>query len=418
MRFFLRTCLIALVVLPSFLLIAIALCFQDAPLVARTAQLSPQDIEDAKVILDRHKPSHDGMNKIQTIAIDERELELVLNYLANRLNLGAAHVQLRSGAASLQATIEVTRSPIGRYLNLDAILLQTNGLPRVYHLKIGNLPVPGILASYVLQESIRRMSETQPGEVASDLVKSIAIEDGRLTATYQVNNQTVARVRSLLVGADDQARMRAYHDRLVHEVERAPSKISLAELIPPLFGLALKRGASGDTVLENRAAIIVLAFYANGKGLGDIVPSAAQWPQPAHRTVTLAGRDDFPKHFLISAAISAAAGGPLADAIGVYKEIDDSRGGTGFSFNDIGADRAGTRFGQVAAQSEQRARKLARALSSPLKESDFMPDVSDLPEFMAEPEFNRRYGGVGAPRYNKMMETIEGRVAALSVIRQ
>jgi len=133
--------------------------------------------------------------------------------------------------------------------------------------------------------------------------------------------------------------------------------------------------------------------------------------------VTLAGRDDFPKHFLISAAIASEAGSPLADAIGVYKEIDDSRGGSGFSFNDIGADRAGTRFGEVASRSPERARKLARALAAGAAESDFMPDVSDLPEFMQEAEFKRRYGGVGGPGYARMMATIEARVASLPLLR-
>ena len=199
----------------------------------------------------------------------------------------------------------------------------------------------------------------------------------------------------------DQARLRAYHDRLVETVAKAPNKVSLAALMPPLFRTVLERGAGGDVAAENRAAIVVLAFYANGTGLAAIAPAAAQWPQAARRTVTLAGRDDFPKHFLISAAIAAEAGSPLADAVGLYKEVDDSRGGSGFSFNDIGADRAGTRFGEIASQSPERARKLAQALASGVKESDFMPDVADLPEFMPEAEFKRRYGGIGGPGYNK-----------------
>ena len=221
----------------------------------------------------------------------------------------------------------------------------------------------------------------------------------------------------MLVAPDDQARLRVYHDRLIEVVARAPPNVSLATLMPPLFLLALDRGAAGDIVREMRAAIIVLTFYANGKGLGEIVAVARGWPKPARRTVTLAGRDDFPKHFLISAAIAAEAGTPLADAIGVYKEIDDSRGGSGFSFNDIGADRAGTRFGETASRSPERARKLARALATGVTESDFMPDVSDLPEFMQEAEFKRRYGGVGGAGYNKMMAAIEARVAALPVLR-
>src|SRR5262249_3675661 len=143
---------------------------------------------------------------------------------------------------------------------------------------------------------------------------------GRLIATYQWNDQIVTRARAVLVSPEDQARLRAYHDRLVDEVARAPKEVSLATLMPPLFRLALERGATADPARENRAAILVLAFYANGKGLGAIIPAASQWVQPRHCTVTLAGRDDFPKHFLISAAIAAEAGTPLADAVGVYKE--------------------------------------------------------------------------------------------------
>jgi len=184
-----------------------------------------------------------------------------------------------------------------------------------------------------------------------------------------------------------------------------------------LFRTVLERGAGDDVVAESYAAIVVLAFYANGTGLAAIAPAAAQWAQPARRTVTLAGRDDFPKHFLISAAVAAVAGSPLADAVGLYKEVDDSRGGSGFSFNDIGADRAGTRFGENASQSPERARQLAQALAYGVKESDFMPDVADLPEFMPEAEFKRRYGGIGGPEYNKMMVTIEARVASRPLLR-
>jgi uncharacterized protein YfiM (DUF2279 family) len=170
-------------------------------------------------------------------------------------------------------------------------------------------------------------------------------------------------------------------------------------------------------VAENRAAIIVLAFYANGKGLAEIVPAARQWPQPFRRRVTLAGRDDFPKHFLISAALAAEAGTPLADAIGVYKEVEDSRGGSGFSFNDVAADRAGARFGEVASNSPERARQLARALAAGVQESDFMPEVADLPEFVQEADFARRYGGIGGSGYNRMMATIEARVASRPLLQ-
>jgi hypothetical protein len=75
------------------------------------------------------------------------------------------------------------------------------------------------------------------------------------------------------------------------------------------------------------------------------------------------------------------------------------------------------RFGEIASQSPERARKLAQAIASGVKESDFMPNVADLPEFMPEAEFKRRYGGIDGPGYQKMMARIEARVAALPLLR-
>jgi hypothetical protein len=155
----------------------------------------------------------------------------------------------------------------------------------------------------------------------------------------------------------------------------------------------------------------------NGKGLAAIVPDAKDWPRPATRTVTLNGRTDFPQHFTVSAALAAHAGAPLSDAIGLYKEVDDSRQGSGFSFNDIAADRAGTRFGEIATQSPASARGLQRRVKMGIRESDLMPETADLPEFMPEAEFKRRYGGIGAPSYQRMMQDIERRVAACRLYR-
>src|SRR5581483_11453810 len=118
------------------------------------------------------------------------------------------------------------------------------------------------------------------------------------------------------------------------------------------------------------------------------------------------------KHFMVSAALAARAGGPLSDAVGLYKEIADARGGSGFSFNDIAADRAGTRFGETAAQSGS-ARQLQERLRAGAAEKDLMPATADLPEG----EFQRRFGGIDAPPHKKMMAEIEARIAALALYR-
>jgi hypothetical protein len=412
-----RALVLLLVALPLLGVAAVAMCFQDRPRVVREVQLTAQDIERAKRIVDAQDPRKAGPDGLQTVAIDARDFDLTLNYLASRLGRGAARATLASGDARLEASFELPGSPFGRYVNIDATLRETGALPRLEHLRIGSVPVPAVLADWLMREGLRRLTATDRGQLAADVVAGVRIGEGRLTVTYRWSDDLARRARAVLVEPADQARLRVYQERLAAAVARAPRTISLAALLPPLFQLALDRGAAGDVVAENRAAIVVLAFYANGRGLAEIVPAARQWPLPFRRTVTLAGRDDFPKHFLISAAIAAEAGTPLADAIGVYKEVQDSRGGSGFSFNDIAADRAGTRFGEVASRSPERARQLARALASGVRESDFMPDVADLPEFLQEADFTRRYGGIGGAGYNRMMATIEARVASRPLLQ-
>jgi hypothetical protein len=416
MRFLARTFLLLLFTLPILAIVVVWLCFEDAPSVVRSVRLTPEDIENAKRIVDQHDPHKTHYSGQRTVAISEQELDLMLNYAASRFGRGAARAELQPGSVWLQASAEISQSPFGRYLNVEAALRETGALPRFDHLQIGRLRVPPVVADYLLGAGLRWMGATDRGELAADILKGVSVADGRLTVTYVWSGEIEERVRAVLMSPEDQARLRAYHDRLVETVAKAPNNVSLAALMPPLFQTVLERGG-GDVAAENRAAILTLAFYVNGTGLAAIAPAAAQWPQPVRRTVTLSGRDDFPKHFLISAAIAAEAGSPLADAIGLYKEVDDSRGGSGFSFNDIAADRAGTRFGEIASQSPQRARKLSQALASGVRESDFMPDVAGLPEFLPEAEFKRRYGGIGGRGYNKMMATIEARVASRPLLR-
>ena len=52
-----------------------------------------------------------------------------------------------------------------------------------------------------------------------------------------------------------------------------------------------------------------------------------------------------------------------------------------------------------------------------LRESDFFPDIEDLPEFMTYAEFKRRSGGVGQLAYLKLRAEIERRTAALPLYR-
>lgn len=418
MRLLLRTLVVLLVTLPMAAVALLALSLQSRPLVADAVRLTPDDVARAKNVFRGQDPRRAGASGLRTISFDEDDLTVAANYLASHLGRGAARVLLKPGKATLQLSLEVPSNPIGGYLNIDAAFGETGALPKLERLRVGSLRVPLALAEPVLRVTLQRITAAD-ADLLSTVLQSASFGDRRLTVTYRRSEEAAALARSMLIAPAEQDRLRAYHERLADAVARAPRSPSLAALMPPLFQLAVQRGADGDPAGENRAAIVVLALYATGKPLDRLTGATTAGLRSAvRRSPTLAGRQDLAKHFLVSAAISATAGSPLADAIGLHKEVEDARGGSGFSFNDIGANRAGTRFGEAASRSAPNARELARAVASGVAESDFMPLVSDLPEHLPEAEFRRRFGGLDGSGYATMIATIDQRIDALPLLRR
>ena len=217
--------------------------------------------------------------------------------------------------------------------------------------------------------------------------------------------------------AQDVERFRAYQTRLVEVAARLSGTAPLTSLIRPLVQLAAERSAEGTATLENRALILTLGFYLHGTNLAFLVPEAADWPQPRGRNIVLLGRDDLAKHFMISAAVAAAAGGPLAAWVGLYKEMQDTRGGgSGFSFTDLAADRAGARFGLAATGTSESARRLQTHIQADLSDADLMPDISGLPEALSTAELTRRFGGPNGAAYDALVAEIDRRVAGLRML--
>lgn len=409
--------------LPMVLILALAGTVfaipQPQPLVNRATELTPDRIAEGKRIFDTHDPRKLKPGEVRKVVLTQTDLDLALNYLAHQFGRGGASLVLQPGGAQVRITGQLPQNPVGAYLNIDAELVETDGLPRFEHLRLGSLGIPGGLADWLLGRAVAATSSSEDYHVLTEVVKNVSVADGKLEVTYEWQKDLPAKLGGILIPPEEQERLRVYQQRLAEITAKAAPKspLSFADLLQPLFKLAAERSAGGDPVAENRAVILAVTFYVQGKDLAKIVPQAKDWPKPLRRHVKLSGRDDFPKHFIISAALSANAGSPLSDAVGLFKEVDDSRGGSGFSFNDIAADRAGVYLGEQATASPSSAHKLQQRMGGVLRETDFMPSVEGLPEFMPEAEFKARFGGIGEPAYEKMMQEIERRVAALAVNR-
>jgi len=411
--------LLLVVGLPVAAIGLVALALDDAPIVVRPAVLTPAEIERARRLVARHDPRRLPTNVERTVTIAASDLDAALNFVAAHHTGGAAKVVLHPGAASVWASMPVQAGPLGRWLNVEAVVQETAALPRVESLRVGALDVPDVVSAWLLGRLVEYFNTTEAGAAAADVVRGLTVAETGLTVVYRWRDDTTQRLSRLVLGAAEEARLRAHQERL-HDVTATPGfprQVWLGDLLVPLMRFAAERSRSGDAVAENRAALLVLAFYVNGKGLAAIVPAARDWPRPLPRKVTLSDRDDFAQHFTVSAALAAGAGGPLADAVGVYKEADDARRGSGFSFTDIAADRAGTLFGERATRSATGARELQARVAEGLVETDIMPHSADLPERLSEAELQRRFGGTTGAAYRDTMREIERRLAALPLYR-
>ena len=409
--------LLALVLAALVVLLLIAgLALEGSPRVERRSDISAADIERAVTLLRQHDPRRTLPGQVRRVTLEQRDLDLLVDHAAQRGFGGAARVRLLPGRLVVEASLA---APLGRWINLELGLRQTDALPQVERLRIGRLGLPAALALPVLRAIAERHGVQADALLAAGAIERVGFAPGRLLVSYRIDAMTTQRLRAALTTPADQQRLRAYNDRLVGLSMALPGQgVSVARWLAPMFALAAERSAAGgDASAENRAALLALTFFANQRPLGLLVPAAHGWTQPRAVALTLQRRPDFALHFLVSAVLAAESGTPLADAVGLWKELADARaGGSGFSFGDLAADRAGTRFGETAVRDPQRlqARIAAGAGAS---EAAFMPATADLPEFLPEADFLKRYGGVGAAPYNQMLAEIETRIAGLAMYR-
>ena len=392
------------------------LAVQDRPAVTRGAEVSVIDVARAMRLLRVIDPRRQSGEGPRELALSQREVELLLDQLAQRSVPAASRVVLQAKMARLQASLPLRGVLAGRWLNIDLSLSETSGLPEIERLHIGALRLPGFVGELALRWALAYQLGPDQARLAREVLQGAAFAPDKLTLRYLWRAGTTDRLFAILVPQPEQDRMKVYVQGLaaVKLKSVAAGRIALSQLLPPLFTLVQQRINDGaDPAAECRAAIVALAFVPYPQQLVAVIPAARRWRLPPRWRLTLAGRDDFPLHFIISAALAVEGGGPLADAIGVFKEVLDAGDGSGFSFNDIAADRAGRRFGQLATRAPDRL----LALASGATDADLLPDVSDLPEFIRAAEFKARYGGLDAPAYQKQLADIEARLNAMALYR-
>lgn len=400
------------------------LIFSVSPLVLPTQNLSPSQAAQARAgaakIL---KPLMSTREKVN-ITVTPSHLEAISDTIS--YTVPALQFRLNSNAYGILIASSVTTIPGLIYLNFSCWLTpEFSGSLTFTQCKVGSLPIPGSVIEYFAKGMARVFFGKEALITLNNILANTQLDNDQVVVTFDKPENLKASVEDRLTdtfkmvqeirqinGADTDT-ISLYLDYISSHEERAQSS---AELIGKTFLYAQKRSIEEDPVDENYAALWALAMTFGAPDFARIVAMPIDYSIALPDRFNLRGRLDLRLHFFFSVALRLASEKQLSINIGKLKEVmDSSKGGSGYSFRDLTADKSGVELADFAISSEENARRVQQILAASDTEDLFIPLLHDLPEGLSEKTFNEVFGSEDDPRYTAMESDIDARIAALPV---
>lgn len=410
MRFLMR-----LFALPLILVLLGAVLFlavtSDQAEVRRTDEVSQEAVAEARQLWRRHDPRRLAAGEA-VVSLPFRLLDDALNYVANSRLKTRASLHLNEDSAHARFS-RLIYTPIGRrYINVQIDVNESAGLPEVSAVRIGNLPIPLPLARWVLAQALEQQGLTTQWQTTLAALQHIEFDgqSQQVNVRFEWRPEYLTMAVNTAIPSAEVARIKATQAQFVDALQRHRSggAVPLRAILPELLQ------AEGGIPAQQRATLLVIGAFLADKPLADLIPGESDWLTPPPLKITLHNRLDSAQHFIISAMISAWSDGSFADAIGLFKETLDKEQGSGFSFADLAADRAGTRFGDLVRRDDN---PLAQRLPASIGDEQLMPSPLGLPEFLNQTDFAARFGNQQSPAYQQQINEIERRLRELPLYR-
>ncbi len=428
----LRRIILGTVLLPVLLAImAIGLAFytlEETPLASRSAPVDYASVAAGKALLKRIKIQVEASDDSgTTLAVTEDELRHLAQMASHTFARLNTDVSFDGTSIMSRASVQLPPNPFGAYLNLGVEIGQSSTGIGVDRLSIGPLRVSG---RWLLPLTARLADVLVQDRQASVLLASVhGLQIHGDTALLTVFpppdvkatlKQAVRNLQASRFPPGEEERVVHYYDLLARMTAPGYQRSrSLSVYLTPLMTEAARRGAGSSAVAENRAAIWAMVIYFSNGAVEALVGKLVSGQRALVRApsrVTLQGREDLMSHFLYSAGITLATQQGIGIAAGEFKELLDSgNGGSGFSFADLAADRAGIAFVTAATRDEASARQLQEQLIASHSEAGFFPDTAGLVEGLSAAQFRQQYGSAESERYRKQVALIDQRIERLPV---
>jgi len=372
-------------------------------------------------------------NGVQQLRLSERDVNSLLALAMSHSPFdGKVRVAIDQGGFAAELSLRTPfRSRATQYLNVEGAckLDVTDGRMQLSPegLRIGRVKIPKIVQDIGVPPLVSALLDDPDIGQGVALIDSLRLESGTGEMVYRSGGFRKSNLSSLLAKLgqkpDVLLKTEVHFRHLVSEAESLPEGDQrFVAFVQTASELARQRSHEQDPVLENRAAILALGILLGHSRVEELVGPVTDGDlrQAARRhvgRVTLRGRGDWTRHFFVSAALALLSNEDMSDGVGLFKEeLDAGEGGSGFSFSDLLADRAGTLFALAATRDEQSARKMQERLAAGFPVDELFPLAADLPEGISDPELETLYGGVGGRDYTRVIQDIERRLAACAAL--
>jgi len=393
--------------------IILLLSTSNTPLIQATWLLTPADLKRAKSILHSNRQA---ANQLVRLQLTERDLNIAATYLLNLYTDNQTYIKLNTESIHFTICLKLPKNLFGSHLNIQFQLYAPPfRTPKIQDLHIGQLQIPNIYAGLLIEKTIQYTRLKQYLDLISQNLKKFELLPQQLNITYQLPTDTLNKIQKLLTPNLDERALAQYQAILNQAIQQHnPAwRLSLSEILQPLFNLAEQRSTASNAIAENQLVIFIANRYVNHSSRLLQIPQKNQI-MPRYN-VYLYKRIDMAQHFMWSAMISASSNSQLAQAIGLEKELNDADRGSGFSFIDLAADRAGMTLGEYATASPEQAMKLQQKMASINSYHAFMPNFLDLPENLSAKAFKIRYQSVYSPQYQRTLQDIDQRIATCPI---
>jgi histidinol phosphatase-like PHP family hydrolase len=307
------------------------------------------------------------------------------------------------------------------YINSRCLLVNNGASTIVEECQVGNLPIPSFLVDSFMNGVIYLVMGEEVSNTYKKLLAGAQYNDDYLTLKAKKSKYFREEVNASINKVGDLASYYAQSSSVspelvqiyINELTKV-SSINLSDYFKALFTLAAKRSKNSNAVEENTAIIWAVAVVFGDYRFASLI--GMQSSKRNIETPLLRGRDDLTKHFIYSAALQQLGDVNIGFSIGEAKELLDSvSGGSGFSFADLAADKAGLKFAEYITSSNNNAEQVQHLLKNIADESTFFPFIHDLPEGFSGGNFTRVIDSSESESYVKIATEVEDRINKLAL---